>query len=73
MNMKACGVVLTACSVTLGGHASLIAWSARIQQRVEARTEVMVTRVVRDALGPMQADVQRAHSRIDSMLATRQQ
>jgi hypothetical protein len=69
MTIRSFGVLVSLAGATVGAHTALIAWSARIQQRVEERTEVMVTRVVRAELTPIRDDVARAHTRLDQHIA----
>ena len=74
MTGRSIGLVLGAFSATLGGHGALVQYGQRVQVRVSHENEVMTTRVVRDEVdklrgefGPLHADIDRAHTRIDEL------
>lgn len=71
MRARSIGVVLTVCSVTLGAHAALVGWQARLRESWDRTSRVTMAEVVRQELSPLRADVDRAHARIDQLVLAR--
>jgi hypothetical protein len=69
MSIKSIGIVLTACSATLAGHASLVGYQCRLRESWDRTAKAQMVDVVRAELAPLRGDVARAHDRIDQMLA----
>ena len=74
MTGRSIGLVVSLCGITLTGHGALVSYGQRVQLRVSRENETMTTRVVRDEVdklrgefGPLHADIDRAHTRIDAL------
>lgn len=65
MNLKAIAILVSACSATLGAHTAIVAYGARVHERLSREQRIVVGDVVREELKPVRDDVARAHARLD--------